>query len=250
MNPSILQTPIDYLKGVGPSRADLLRSELGIHTYQDLINLFPNRYLDKTQYYKINQLQRNTAEVQIIGKIIHLKTIEQKKGKRLVAKFIDDTGEMELVWFRGHKWIRENLKLNTPYVIFGKTNYYNGYSMPHPEMELLVEHQKNLRTVMQPIYPSTEKLSNKGVTNKAILKMMQQLFVETKVQFYDTLSKEILEELKLISKSEAVFNIHFPKSQELLAKAQYRLKLEELFYIQLQLITKKLIRKQKIKNKK
>ncbi|EZH75991.1 ATP-dependent DNA helicase [Aquimarina atlantica] len=247
MNPNILQTPIDYLKGVGPSRATLLRSELGIHTYQDLINFFPNRYLDKTQYYKINQLQRNSAEVQIIGKIINIKTVEQKKGKRLVAKFVDDTGSIELVWFRGHKWIRENLKINTPYVIFGKTKYYNGFSMPHPDMELLTEHQQNLRTVMQPIYPSTEKLSNKGITNRVMSKMMQQLFVETKVRFYDTLSQEILEDLKLISKSEAVFNIHFPKSQELLSKAQYRLKFEELFYIQLQLITKKLIRKQKIK---
>ncbi|WP_282089659.1 ATP-dependent DNA helicase RecG [Aquimarina algiphila] len=247
MNPNILQTPIDYLKGVGPSRATLLRSELGIHTYQDLINLFPNRYLDKTKYYKINELQRNSAEVQIVGKIINIKTVVQKKGKRLVAKFIDDTGEMELVWFRGQKWIKENLKLNTPYVIFGKTKYYNGFNMPHPDMELLTEHEKNLRTVMQPIYPSTEKLSNKGITNRVMSKMMQQLFVETKVRFYDTLSSEILEELKLISKSEAVFNVHFPKNQELLAKAQYRLKFEELFYIQLQLITKKLIRKQKIK---
>ncbi|GGX31323.1 ATP-dependent DNA helicase RecG [Aquimarina muelleri] len=247
MNPNILQTPIDYLKGVGPTRATLLRSELGVHTYQDLLNLFPNRYLDKTQYYKINQLQRNSAEVQIIGKIVHLKTVEQKKGKRLVAKFIDDTGEIELVWFKGHKWIRENIKLNTPYVIFGKTKYYNGFNMPHPEMELLAEHQQNLRTAMQPIYPSTEKLSNRGITNRVLSKMMQQLFIETNVRFYDTLSAEILEELKLISKSEAVFNIHFPKSQELLAKAQYRLKFEELFYIQLQLIIKKLIRKQKIK---
>ncbi|WP_024769603.1 ATP-dependent DNA helicase RecG [Aquimarina macrocephali] len=248
MNPNILQTPIDYLKGVGPSRATLLRSELGIHTYQDLVNLFPNRYLDKTQYYKISQLQRNSAEVQIIGKIVNIKTVEQKRGKRLVAKFVDDTGSsIELVWFRGHKWIRENLKINTPYVIFGKTKYYNGFSMPHPDMELLTEHQQNLRTVMQPIYPSTEKLSNKGITNRVMSKMMQQLFVETKIRFYDTLSQEILEELKLISKSEAVFNIHFPKSQELLSKAQYRLKFEELFYIQLQLITKKLIRKQKIK---
>ncbi len=247
MNPNVLQTPIDYLKGVGPSRADMLRSELGIHTYQDLVNLFPNRYIDKTQYYKINQLQRNDAEVQIIGKIINIKTVAQKKGKRLVAKFIDDTGEIELVWFRGQKWIREHLKLNIPYVIFGKTKYYNGYSMPHPEMELLEEHQGNLKTVMQPVYPSTEKLSNKGITNRAIMKMMQQLFLETKVRFYDTLSEEILSELKLISKSEAIFNIHFPKSQELLSKAQFRLKFEELFYIQLQLITKKLIRKQKIK---
>ncbi|WP_405207081.1 ATP-dependent DNA helicase RecG [Aquimarina sp. LLG6339-5] len=247
MNPNILQTPIDYLKGVGPSRADLLRTELGVHTYQDLVNLFPNRYIDKTNYYKISELQRTSAEVQMVGKIVHIKMIEQKRGKRLVAKFIDDTGEMELVWFRGHKWIKENLKLNTPYVIFGKTKYYNGFSMPHPEMELLSEHEKNLKVMMQPVYPSTEKLSNRGITNRVLSKMMQQLFLDTKARFYDTLSEEIRSELKLIHKSEAILNIHFPKNQELLAKAQYRLKFEELFYIQLQLITKKLIRKQKIK---
>lgn len=247
MNPNILQTPIDYLKGVGPSRADLLRTELGVHTYQDLVNLFPNRYIDKTNYYKISELQRTSAEVQMVGKIVHIKMVEQKRGKRLVAKFIDDTGEMELVWFRGHKWIKENLKLNTPYVIFGKTKYYNGFSMPHPEMELLSEHEKNLKVMMQPVYPSTEKLSNRGITNRVLSKMMQQLFLDTKARFYDTLSEEIRSELKLIHKSEAILNIHFPKNQELLAKAQYRLKFEELFYIQLQLITKKLIRKQKIK---
>ncbi|WP_298319609.1 ATP-dependent DNA helicase RecG [uncultured Aquimarina sp.] len=247
MNPNILQTPIDYLKGVGPSRADLLRTELGIHTYQDLVNLFPNRYIDKTNYYKINELQRTSAEVQMVGKIINIKMVEQKRGKRLVAKFMDDTGEMELVWFRGHKWIKENIKLNTPYVIFGKTKYYNGFSMPHPEMELLSEHEKNLKVLMQPVYPSTEKLSNRGITNRVISKMIMQLFLDTKAGFYNTLSEEIRNELKLIHKSEAILNIHFPKNQELLAKAQYRLKFEELFYIQLQLITKKLIRKQKIK---
>ena len=239
MNPSILQTPIDYLKGVGPNRADLLRTELGVHTYQDLINLFPNRYIDKTRYYKINELQRNNADVQVIGKITSLKTVEQKRGKRLVATFVDDTGQMELVWFRGHKWIRESIKINQPYVIFGKTNWFNGFSMPHPEMELLEEHEKSLRTAMQPVYPSTEKLTNKGITNKVINKIMQQLFVETKARFFDTLSAELLDELKLISKSKALFNIHFPQSQELLSKAQYRLKFEELFYIQLQLISKK-----------
>ncbi len=248
MNSNFLQTPIIYLKGVGPNRADLLHSELGIQTYQDLINLFPNRYLDKTAYYKIGQLQRNSSEVQVIGKITHIKLVEQKKGKRLVATFVDDTGKMELIWFRGQKWIRENLKLNTSYVIFGKTNWFNGqFSMPHPEMELLQEHEQGLKIYMQPVYPSTEKLSNKGITNRVINKLMQQLFVDTKGRFSETLSPGLLSELKLISKNEALFNIHFPKNQELLAKAQFRLKFEELFYLQLQLITKKLVRKQKIK---
>lgn len=233
---------------MGPNRAETLQSELGISTYQDLINLFPNRYIDKTQYYKIGQLQRSNADVQIIGKIIHIKTVEQKKGKRLVTTYRDDTGEMELVWFRGQKWIRENLKLNTPYVIFGRCNWYNGkFSMPHPEMELLTEHEQGVKVMMQPVYPSTEKLSNKGITNRVINKLLQQLFVETKGRFSETLSPALLQELKLISKSEALFNIHFPKNQEYLAKAQFRLKFEELFYIQLQLLSKKMLRKQKIK---
>lgn len=248
MNANVLQTPIVYLKGVGPSRAETLQSELGVQTFQDLLNLFPNRYIDKTQYYKIAQLQRSNADVQFLGKIVHIKTVEQKKGKRLVATFIDDTGEMELIWFRGQKWIRDNLQLNTPYVIFGKCNWYNGQvSMPHPEMELLSEHEKGLKVAMQPVYPSTEKLGNKGITNRVINKLMQQLFMDTNGRFAETLSPTLLHELKLLPKNEAMFNVHFPKNQELLAKAQFRLKFEELFYLQLQLISKKMLRKQKIK---
>ena len=244
---NLLQTPIDYLKGVGPNRADLLRQELGIHTYQDLLNLFPNRYLDRTRYYKINELQRNNAEVQIIGKVVHLKTVEHKNKKRLVATFRDETGEMELVWFRAHKWIRETLKINHPYVIFGKTNWFNGFSMAHPEMELLEDHKRSIQTGMQPVYPSTEKLTNKGITNRVVNKLIQQLFRESRGRFFETLPGELLEELKLMSKSEAMINIHFPKNGELLSRAQYRLKFEELFYIQLQLIARNMSNKKKIK---
>lgn len=248
MNASFLQTPIEYLKGVGPNRADLLRKEVGIFTYQDLLHFFPNRYIDRTRYYKINELQQNNAEMQIIGKLTHIKTVEQNKRKRLVATFTDETGKMELVWFRGLKWIKESLKLNVPYVIFGKVNWFNGsFSMPHPEMELMEEHEQSLRSAMQPVYPSTEKLSNSGITNRIINKLMQQLFLDSKNKFSETLSKNIRDELKLLPKNEALFNVHFPKSQELLSKAQYRLKFEEFFYIQLQLIRKNLIHKSKIK---
>lgn len=246
---NLLDTPIEYLKGVGPQRGNLFRSELNIHKYSDLLNLFPNRYIDRTRYYKINELQNSNAEVQIIGKIIHVKTVEMGKNKsRLVATFIDDTGQMELVWFQGIKWIRETLKLNTTYVIFGKATLFGTtFNMAHPEMELLDEHKASLRSAMQAVYPSTEKLANKGVTNKVMNKLMQQLFIETHSLFTETLPEYLIAELKLISKSEALFNIHFPKSQELLAKARFRLKFEELFYIQIQLITKNLIRKHKIK---
>lgn len=248
MNANYLQTPIAYLKGVGPNRADSLQTELGIKTYQDLINLFPNRYIDKTQYYKINQLQRNSSDIQVIGKIIHIKTVEQKNGKRIVANFVDQTGQIELVWFRGQKWILENLQLNTPYVIFGKANFFNGsFSIPHPEMELLSEHEQGIKVMMQPVYPSTEKLSNKGITNRVISKLIQQLFLDIQGKFTEALSPKIIHELQLISKTEAMFSIHFPKSQELLAKAQFRLKFEELFYVQMQLIAKNMLHKQRIK---
>lgn len=249
MSNPLLQTPIEYLKGVGPQRGELLRKELGIHHYEDLINFFPNRYIDRTRYFKINELQKNDTEVQIIGKIINVKTVEFGKAKkRLVATFVDETGQIELTWFQGHKWIRESLKINIPYVIFGKTNNFNGqFSMAHPEMELFSEHEKSLRSAMQPVYPSTETLTNRGISNRVINKMMQQLFVETQAKFIETLPDSLLQELKLIPKNAALFNIHFPKSQELLSKAQLRLKFEELFFIQLQLITKNLIRKHKIK---
>ena len=244
---NLLETQIEFLKGVGPARGELLRKELGIFKYADLINLYPNRYIDRTRYYRINELTNSGSEVQIVGKIIHLKTVGEKRT-RLVATFTDGTGEMELVWFQGQKWIRENVKLNTPYVIFGKASAFNGsFNMPHPEMELLTEHEASLRSAMQAIYPSTERLAQRGITNKVVAKMMQQLFTETQALFSEVLPPSILTDLKLLSKREALFNIHFPKSQDLLAKAQFRLKFEELFFIQLQLITKNIVRKHKIK---
>ncbi len=243
-----LHTSIDYLKGAGPARADLLRKELGIRTLADLANFFPNRYIDRTQFFKIKQLQQNSSEVQIIGKITQLKTVQQKRGSRLVATFLDETGTMELVWFRGVKWIKESLKVNIPYVAFGKVNLYNGaFNMPHPELELVTDYKKGLQIAMQPIYPSTESLTNRGVTNRVIVKMMQHLFVQANNSFEETLSQEIISKRNLISKGEALFNIHFPKNQQLLTKAQQRLKFEELFFIQLQLIRKKLIHKSKIR---
>ncbi|MEC5166535.1 ATP-dependent DNA helicase RecG [Flavobacterium sp. PL11] len=249
MSNNLLLTPIEYLKGVGPNRGELLRKELGIHKYTDLVNFFPNRYIDRTRYYKINELQNNGAEVQIIGKIINIKTIEfGKNQKRLVATFVDDTGQMELVWFQGHKWIRESLKVNEVCVIFGKcTTFGNMFNMAHPEIELMIEHKQSLRSAMQPVYPSTETLTNRGVSNKVINKMMQTLFQETQNLFIETLPNYLIAELKLISKKEALFNIHFPTSPDSLAKAKFRLIFEELFFIQLQLITKNLIQKHKIK---
>ena len=243
-----LQTPIDYLKGVGPHRADLLRKELGIQTYQDLLNFFPYRYIDRTRFYQIKDLQRHSAEVQLIGEITEIKEVAQKRGKRLVAKFRDETGTMELVWFRGQKWIKNQLKLHVPYIIFGKTNWYNNsFSMPHPEMELKPKDKKELKTGMKALYSSTEKLSNSGITNKVMTGMIQHLFLELKELFSETLPEYLINKEALLTKDKALLNIHFPKTTDLLARAQFRLKFEELFYIQLQLILKNIIHKSKIK---
>jgi len=244
-----LQTPITYLKGVGPSKATLFQKELGIKTYADLANFFPFRYIDRTQFFKTNQLQPNASEVQIIGKITNLREVKQKRGSRLTAQFSDEFGSIELVWFKGVKWIKDNLKPNTPYVCYGKITVFNGkFTITHPELELLSEYKKSLRTSMQAVYPSTEILAKKNVSNRVVFKIMQNLFFEIKGKFIETLSDDIIQKLQLVSKNEAMFNIHFPSSQEALSKAQFRLKFEELFYIQLQLIRKNLLHKSKFKS--
>ncbi len=243
-----LTYPITYLKGVSVQRATLIYTELGIKTCNDLLYFFPFRYIDKTTFYTVKELQPNTSEVQIVGKITQIKSVAQKRGSRLVATFEDATGTMELVWFKGQKWIKEALKINEPYVVFGKLNHYNGrFSIPHPEMEEVSAYKKKLQSKMQPVYPSTEKLTNSGVSNKMIRTYVQQVLQQFYENIQESLSPEIIGNFHLISKRDALLNAHFPKNQEYLSKAQNRLKFEELFFIQLELLTKKLINKTKIK---
>jgi ATP-dependent DNA helicase RecG len=243
-----MQTALVYLKGVGPERARLLKEELQLRTYQDLLHFFPNRYVDRSRFYPIDELPQNNAEIQIKGRITSISFVQQKRGKRMVANFKDHTGQMELVWFRGHQWIRDQLKINEEYVIFGRLNWFKGKaSMPHPELELEQNFKKNIKISFYPIYPSTEKLINKGVSQKVIQKMVVQL-VQTQSQvFSETLPKTLLNQYKLISKNQALRQIHFPDDQHMLSRAQMRLKFEEFFYMQMQLVLKNVQRKQKIK---
>ncbi len=243
-----MQTALVYLKGVGPERARLLKEEVQLKTYQDLLHFFPNRYLDRSRFYTIQQLPKNNAEIQIKGHITSIAFVQQKRGKRMVATFKDDTGEMELVWFRGHQWIRDQLKLKETYVIFGRLNWFKGKaSMPHPELELERNFQQQLKTSFYPIYPSTEKLINKGISQKVLQKMVVQLLHTQSQAFSETLPQSIVERYKLISKNEALRQVHFPADQHQLTRAQMRLKFEELFYMQMQLVLKNVQRKQKIK---
>ncbi|MEE9407854.1 MAG: DUF559 domain-containing protein [Polaribacter sp.] len=243
-----LSYPITYIKGISVQRATLIYTELGIKTCNDLLNFFPFRYIDKTAFYTIKELQPNSSEVQVVGKITSVKSVAQKRGSRLVATFQDATGTMELVWFKGQKWIKDSLKVNEPYVVYGKLNHYNGnFSIPHPEIELVIEYKKKLQTKMQPVYPSTERLINSGVSNKLMRNYIQSLLQQFFETIKESLSQEIIDSFKLMSKRDALLNAHFPKNQENLAKAQNRLKFEELFFIQLQLLRKKLLNKTKIK---
>jgi len=243
-----MQTTLVYLKGVGPERARLLKEELNLRTFEDLLHFFPNRYIDRTRFYSINDIPRNNTEIQIKGKITSVNYIDQKRGKRMVANFKDETGEIELVWFRGYRWIRDQLKINESYIIFGRLNWFRGKaSMPHPEIELESNFQKNTKISFYPIYPSTEKLINKAISQKVVQKMVVQLIEIQKNPFSETLPSSLLNQYKLISKDEAIKQIHFPKNQHVLARAQMRLKFEEFFYMQMQLVLKKEQRKQKIK---
>ena len=243
-----LNNPIYYIRGISNARASKLSSEIGLRTINDLLHFFPYRYIDRTKFHKINELVNNTSEVQIIGAITDVKTIKQKTGTRLIARFQDETGFLELVWFKGHKWIKDSLKINTQYVIYGKLNHFNGmFSIVHPEMDILSDYKAKLQTKLQPIYSSTDKLVNSGVSNKVFRGYIQELLQQIFEKIEESLSSELISAHKLIGKKEALLNIHFPTSPEMLEKAQYRLKFEELFFIQLQLVRKKIIRKNKIK---
>ena len=243
-----LNNPIYYIKGVSNVRASLLSAELGLTKINDLLHFFPFRYIDRTKFYKINALIDNNSDIQIIGRIISLKTIEQKKGSRLIAKFSDETGTMDLVWFKGHKWLKNSIKINTPYVIYGKLNHFKGnFSIVHPEMDPLEEYKKKIQTKLQPVYPSTEKLINSGLSTKIFREYIRNILAHIYDQIQESLSIEIISNQGLLRKKEALLNIHFPTSPEMLERAQYRLKFEEFFFIQLQLVRKKLIRKNKIK---
>ena len=242
-----LQKSIIYLNGVGPNRQKILKEEFGISTIQDLLNFFPNRYIDRGRFYKINELTNSNSEIQIIGSITKIIKSNTNNKSKLIAKFEDDTGIIELIWFRGLKWIGSNIKIHTPYVIFGKINYFNGiFSMAHPEMELLKDFKIKKRVNFNSVYPSTEKSINSGITQNIIRKMIYEYLNNYDKNFKENLPNNLIEKYKFISKNQAVRNIHFPKNIVCLNNSIERLKFEEFFYLQLQILIKNRDRKKKI----
>ena len=248
MNSNLLNTPIDYLKGLGVNRSDLIKKELKIFNYKDLVNLFPNRYIDKSKYYKIKDLPKFSCDVQIIGEISEISEIGIGRKKRLIAQFTDGEDEIELIWFKSLKWLKKSLLINTKYIVFGKLNFFaRKISIPHPEIELFKADSLSKRVKIQPIYPSTENLIKKGVSNKVISNLMKSLLYDLKLNFKETIPDYLIKELKLLDKNTSIYNIHFPKNNELLEDSIRRLKFEELLYLQLQLLKKNINRKDKIK---
>lgn len=249
MAQDLLKTPIEYLKGVGPERAKTLQSELGIFRYEDLLNYFPFRHVDRSKYYKINEVMASMAEVQIIGKITRLQEIGQGRGKRLVAKFEDETGDMELVWFKFTKWMKENFQnlVEKPLVSYGKPTEYNRkLNIVHPEIETLENHKSSPQG-LYPVYPSTEKLQNKGITNRALQKLQVQLLSELQTMD-ENLSTEILDKFKFPNRLNSYRQIHFPNNINELQSVENRLKFEEFFFLQLGLLLKKINHKTKFKS--
>jgi len=245
----ILDTPIEFIKGVGPSRADVLKKDLGLFTFQDMLSHYPFRYIDRTKYFKINQINPDSSYIQIIGRVINKKVIGDKRAKRIVAAFKDETGIMELVWFQSLKWVDENIIVGTAYVAFGKPTLFNGtFSISHPEMELY-QHKTVGRgnLTLQPVYHSTEKLKKFTLDSKGIQRLIAGLLDQVIPQVQENLPAYIIDKYQLTDKRRALLNIHFPKNQQELNDAERRLKFEELFFIQLQLLHNKQLRQLKFK---
>ncbi|OFX86788.1 MAG: ATP-dependent DNA helicase RecG [Bacteroidetes bacterium GWF2_33_16] len=241
-----LQQEIKFLSGVGPKRAELLNKELQVYTFEDLLYYFPYKYIDKSKLYTISELNTELPYIQIQGKIIGFQTIGGGNKKRLVAQFADNTGKMELIWFKGLAYIQKSLQMNHEYIVFGKPAYFSGkYSIIHPEVESAAKNENAIQASLQAHYNTSEKLKNNFLTSRAISKLINNLMISLVGKIDETLPYELMKKYKLISLGEALFNIHFPQSTELLKNATYRLKFEELFYIQLNILQRKTIRTHK-----
>ena len=248
MKENFLNTSIDYLKGVGPNRSDILKKEFQIFTYDDLLNFFPFRYIDRTKFYKISEIQKSNADVQIIGRFTDIYYFKNIKSNRLIGTFNDGNQIIEIVWFKATKWIEKSIKLNTDYVLYGKPNWYlNKFSIAHPELDVFSEFKNKQVEGLLPIYSSNERVLSRGITNKFFREVIFNI-INTSINFLkENLSKEINEKYSLISKQQAYRNIHFPSNHELLSKAEFRLKYEEFFYLQLEFLMSNISKKSKFK---
>jgi ATP-dependent DNA helicase RecG len=243
---SILDTPVEYVKGVGPAKADLLKKELGISTFEDLLTHYPFRYVDRTRFYKIKEISEDLPYVQVRGVLEHMEIAGQKKGKRLVALLKDETGSVELVWFQGQQWMAERLKTGTEYVVFGKATMFNGrMNFAHPDIDPVTPEFLKQKSSFEGVYSSTEKLKFRGLGSDGLRKLQRHLLQQiSHANVQESLGPELMEQQNLLPKWDAFYHIHFPESEGMLEKARFRIKFEELFFIQLRLLRLKSFRVQ------
>jgi ATP-dependent DNA helicase RecG len=245
----ILETNISYLKGVGPKRAEMLAKELDIHFFEDLLNYFPFRYVDKSRFYKVREVVTDSVYYQLKGRVTNLTAVGEKRTKYITADFTDDTGTIQLVWFKGLQWIKKRFEPGKEYVIFGKPSVFkNKFNFVHPEVE---DYSKNAVSLtsnrLEGIYSTSEKLKNMGLGTKGISKIMKNLLERVADSIEETLPEYLIEHFDLLSRKEALINIHFPSSPAMIEKAEKRLKFEELLFVQLQILRLKINVQSKIK---
>lgn len=243
---ALLATPIAYLKGVGPQKAQTLQEELGIYTFQDLLFHFPYRYQDRSSFLDIALIRAEDQYVQLKGRFTHISEVGTGRNKKLQAQFTDGSSAIDLVWFQGFQWIKGNLNVQDEFIVFGKPKFFqNNWNIPHPELLKVVPGMD--RKGYEAFYPSTEKSQHKGLHSKGLSKLIANLFEQLANQIPETLPAAICTELNLLPRIKALREIHQPSSEILIKAARYRLKWEELFFLQLELLLRKGIQSKKLK---
>ena len=228
---------IKFLQGVGPQRAAILEKELGIRSFKDLLYYFPYKYVDRSRLYLVREIDGNMPYIQLRGRILSFETFGEGRQRRLVGHFTDGTGVVDLVWFQGLKYVEGRFKANEEYIVFGKPTVFNGrINVAHPDIDP-ADSLKLSEMGLEPYYNTTEKMKRHNLHSHAVEKLMKNLFHVLRGETLDeTLSPSMVAACHLMPLSEALYNIHFPRNPELLRKARYRLKFEELFYVQLNIL--------------
>lgn len=241
------QTDIKFLAGVGPKKAEILNKELNVFSVEDLLYYFPYKYIDRSRIYFIHEIDGNMPYIQLRGRITGFETHGERHKKRLVGHFTDGTGYIDLVWFQGARFIEEKYKLNLPYIVFGKpTMFGDKFNIAHPDIDPYINEEER-PTGLMPYYNTTEKMKNHYLNSKAIQKMMAAAFTSIIRNLQETLPEKVIQDARLMDLKQAMRNVHFPENATLLREAQYRLKFEELFYIQLNILRYTADRKSKLK---
>lgn len=236
----VMQRKVEFVKGVGDTKAKILQKELGIGTLGELLEYYPYRYVDKSKFVKINQINSPDVYVHFVGKVVGKELVGTGRAMRLVVHLADDTASTELVFFRGIKWVNESLKQGEIYVVFGKPNVFNGkYNFPHPEIELYNSHKDYHKEKFRPMYNTSEKMKAAYLASVQLHRIIAKALVQYAAQIPETLPEYLVSRFHLLPKREAIFNIHCPRNEEMLASARFRVKFEELFFMQLEHAVKK-----------